>query len=214
MAERFTGPWTGGTLPAGTSTAGVRAYAADEGWEPVGEAARSVHEPRRWMWRTGEGEVLLSEDHLAGVRCVEVRPEPFAERLLADLGAVPLPEIFERARTATDPIERMRALRALALHQVFVAQVAAVTCPDDPDRPGYAMVPDDPRFLAAFEYALDDPMLGVRRVAVKALAYSPWPGSREVLRRRRDDLPRYAELIDARLAAELPRLAKSDAAAG
>jgi hypothetical protein len=213
MDEPFSGPWTGGTLPAGTTTAGVREYARTEGWELVGEGARSVHEPRRWMWRTGEGEILLSEDHLVGVRCVEIRPASFAERLLADLGAEPLSELFDRARTATDPIERMRALRALTVHQVLVAQVLVDSCPDDPDRPGYAMVPDDPRFLEAFEDALDDRMLGPRRVAVKALAYSPWPGSREILRRRRDDLQRYAELIDRRLAAELPRLMKSGAAA-
>ncbi|GAA3930134.1 hypothetical protein GCM10023085_09350 [Actinomadura viridis] len=206
MSEAPGGNWTGGTLPAGTSSASVFAHAAGAGWVLENDMPRTVTGPRCWTWRAPEGQASLVEDHRTGLRHVEAQPAPFAERLVAELRLERGPELVERARTAADPLERMRALQALDFQQHSAAMVAAETAPEDPDSPGHALLPDTAPHLEAFERGLDDPVPGVRRAAVGGLAYSVWPGSREILRRRRGDLPAFAELIDQRLDAELPRI--------
>ncbi|MEU7897130.1 hypothetical protein AB0B45_30225 [Nonomuraea sp. NPDC049152] len=207
MSER-PGIWTGGTLPAGSTSASVREFAAAEGWTLEDDQPRTVAGPRYWLWRAPEGQAGLIEDHRTGLRYVEARPASFTVRLAAALRLESVADLLDRARTAAGPLERMRALRALALGQHTAAYEAAATAPEDQDHPGYALLPDDPRYLEAFERALDDPAPGVRRAGVDGLAYGPWPGSREILRRRRDDLPQFAELIEEQLNGEPTRFRK------
>jgi hypothetical protein len=85
---------------------------------------------------------------------------------------------------------------------------AAEAAPEDPDHPGYALLPDDARYLEAFERALDDPEPCVRRAGMNALLLSLWTGSPDILRRHRESLPEFVEQIDAHLDAEFPRVEK------
>ncbi|WP_433185965.1 hypothetical protein [Actinoallomurus sp. CA-150999] len=197
--------WTGGTLPAGATSASAHRLAVAEGWVLETDVPRTIDRSRTWRWRAPEGEVSLVEDHRTGLRHMEARPAAFAERLAAALAWESAADLFERARTASGTLERMRAVHALGFLQYGAAIAAAATAPEDPDEPGYALLPDDVRYLEAFERALDDPEPSVCRAGVQGLAFGPWPGAREILRRRRAELPQFAGLIDERLNSAPPR---------
>ncbi|WP_158088884.1 hypothetical protein [Thermoactinospora rubra] len=117
-------------------------------------------------------------------------------------------DLFETTRAATEPLEKMRAVRALAFLQHSAALSAAQTAPEDPDHPGCALLQDDVRYLEAFERALLDPVAGVRRAGLDALRHSLWPGARDIVRRHYDSLPQFADLIDEWLVDEAPRIRK------
>jgi len=178
-------------LRPGTPVSAVMDVAAEEGWVLVADQPRSYSRSATKRWHLTESadadEVELIDDHMSGCRTITA-PEPIRKRITEILPLWTADELFEQARSAEDPLVRMRALRALQYFQIAAALRVAPDSPLDPDEPHLRLIADDDRYLAAFRSGLDDPAPGVRRAAVDGLCRTFYPGARAILREYRDRL--------------------------
>lgn len=190
-------------LRPGTPASAVSDLATWQGWELVADVPRSYNTAAVRQWRvtggtdTGAGvdEVDLIDDHIAGYRAITA-PDPIRDQIAESLPLWNADDLFEQARSAEDPLVRMRAQRALQYFQIVAAMHAAPRSPLDPDEPHLRLIADDERYLAAFRLGLEDPVPGVRRAALDALCRTFYPGAQAILREYRDRLPDHTETID------------------
>jgi hypothetical protein len=190
-------------LHPGTPASAVSDLAARLGWELVADEPRGFSRSAVRRWRVTDGadagagvdEVQLTDDHTAGYRTIAA-PDPIRNRIAESLPVWNADDLFEQARSAEDPLVRMRALRALQYFQIIAAMHAAPRAPLDPDEPHLRLIADDERYLDAFRRGLEDPVPGVRRAAVDGLCRTFYPGAQAILREYRDRLPDHTETID------------------
>jgi len=180
-----------------TSASAVVDLAARQGWEltadePCGHDKASV---RRWRVTGSDSDVELMVNHVGGHRTI-VAPDAIRDRIVECLPLWNVDDLFEQARSAVDPLVRMRALRALQFFQIAAAMHAAPRSPLDPEKPHLRLIADDERYLAAFRRGLEDPVRGVQRAALAGLCLSFYPGAQAILREYRDRLPDHIETID------------------